>query len=104
MFEALVMRKYDIHLPLNYNDGEPIEQEKIRCVREELIAAFGAFAVPDRKTWKYDGVKYVEILKIEIVTTNDNVPKKFFKDFKERLKESFRQTDILITTHRVQTA
>ena len=33
------MRKYEIHLPLNYNDGEPIEQEKIRRVREELVAA-----------------------------------------------------------------
>ena len=98
------MRKYEIDLPLSYYDGEPIEQEKITNARDELVNAFGSFAVPDRRTWKYDGVRYVEILKIEIVTTNDNVPKKFLKDFKERLKESFRQTDILITTHRVQTA
>ena len=98
------MRKYEIDLPLSYCDGEPIEQEKIKSVRDELLAVFGSFVVPDRKTWKYDGVKYVEIMKIEIVTTNDNVPKKFLKDFKERIKESFRQTDILITTHRVQTA
>jgi len=98
------MRTYEIDLPLTYHDGEPIEQEKITSVRDELVNAFGSFAVPDRKTWKYDGVRYVEIMKIEIVTTNDNVPKKFLKDFKERLKESFRQTDILIITHRVQTA
>lgn len=98
------MRKYEIDLPLSYCDGEPIEQEKIKSVRDELLTLFGSFAVPDRKTWRYDGVRYVEIMKIEIVTTNDNVPKKFLQDFKERLKESFRQTDILITTHRVQTA
>jgi uncharacterized protein with ATP-grasp and redox domains len=96
------MRKHEIHLPLNYIDGEPIEQEKIRRVREELVAAFGTFAVPDRKTWKYDGVKYVEIMKIEIITTGDEVIKKRLADFKEHLKESLRQTDILITTQDVQ--
>jgi hypothetical protein len=96
------MRKYDIHLPLNYSDGEPIEQEKIMRVREELVAAFGSFAVPDRKAWKYDGVKYVEIMKIEIITTGDKVIKKRLEDFKEHLKESLRQIDILITTQDVQ--
>ena len=98
------MRKYEIHLPLNYINGEPIEQEKIRSVRDELVNAFGSFVVPDRKTWKYDGVRYVEIMKVEIVTADEKVPKKFLRDFKERLKESFRQSDILITTHRIQTA
>jgi hypothetical protein len=98
------MRKYEIHLPLNYINGEPIEQEKIRSVRDELVNAFGSFVVPDRKTWKYDGVRYVEIMKVEIVTADEKVPKKFLRDFKERLKESFRQSDIQITTHRIQTA
>lgn len=96
------MKKHEIHLPLNYGDGETIEQEKIRRVREELVAAFGTFAVPDRKTWKYDGVKYVEIMKIEIITTGDKLIKKRLKDFKEHLKESLRQIDILITTQDVQ--
>ncbi len=97
------MRKYEVHLPLNYGDGNPIEQEKIDSVREELVAEFGSLAEPYRRTWKYDGVKYLEILKLEIVTPNDKVPRKFLKDFKERLKESLRQRDILITSHRIQT-
>jgi hypothetical protein len=98
------MRKYEIHLPLTYCDGKPIEPEKMRRVREELVAIFGSFLVPYRRAWKYDGAKYIEIVKIEILTTSDKVSKKLLKDFKERLKESFRQDDILITTHRIQTA
>ena len=97
------MRRYEIHLPLSYSDGRPIEQEKIRRVHEELIGVFGSFAVPDRKAWRYDGVEYVEIVKIEIVTTGDRVTKKRLKDLKERLKESLQQIDILITTHGIQT-
>lgn len=96
------MRKYEIHLPLSYSGGKPIEQEKIRCVCEELFAVFGSCAVPYRRTWKYDDVEYVEIVKLEIVTIDDKIPKKFLKDFKERLKESFRQTEILITTQSIQ--
>jgi hypothetical protein len=96
------MRKYEIHLPLSYRDGKPIEQEKIRRVHEELIAVFGSFAVPDRKAWRYDGDKYLEIVKIEIITTGDRVPKKRLKAFKERFKESLEQIDILVTTHGIK--
>lgn len=89
---------------MTYTDGQPIEQEKITRVRDELLAEFGSFVVPNRRAWKYDGVGYVEIMRLEILTTNDEVPKKFLKDFKGRVKESFRQPDILITTHRIQIA
>jgi hypothetical protein len=98
------MRKYEIHLPLNYEDGKPIELAKIKHACDELVTAFGWFAVPRRRAWKYDGVRYVEIMKVEILTAEDKVPKKLLRDFKERLKDSFRTTDILITTYRVQTA
>jgi len=56
-----------------------------------------------RELWKYNGVEYIDdIIKIEVVATNDRATKKFFTDFKERLKESLRQIDILITTHGIQ--
>jgi uncharacterized protein with ATP-grasp and redox domains len=97
------LKKHEIHLPLNYGNGEPIEQEKIMSVREELLAAFGSFVVPDRKMWKYDGVKYVEIMKIEIITTGDKVIRKRLKDFKEHLRKFLRQHDILITTQPIRT-
>jgi hypothetical protein len=96
------MRKYEFHLPLNYGDGQPIEQEKIRRAHKDLADVLGSFAVPDRRAWKYDGVKYLEIVKIEIITIGDKVPTKRLKDFKERVKESLQQIDILITTHSIQ--
>jgi uncharacterized protein (UPF0248 family) len=39
------MKKYEIYLPLKYNDGREIEAEKIKQIREELIAVFGALTV-----------------------------------------------------------
>jgi hypothetical protein len=102
------MRKYEIYLPLKYNDGTDIEAEKFRSIKEELVTAFGAVTVsslsaPYQGTWKYGGVEFIDdIIKIEVVTTNDRATTKFFKGFKERLKESLQQIDILITTQGIQ--
>jgi hypothetical protein len=53
--------------------------------------------------WKYGGVEYLDdIIKVEVVSANDRTAKKFFKEFKERLKKSLKQIDILITTHGIQ--
>ncbi len=32
------MKKYEIYLPLKYNDGSEIEPEKFKEIREDLIA------------------------------------------------------------------
>jgi len=102
------MREYKIYLPLKYNDGRDIEEEKFSEIKAELVDAFGAITVsslsaPYQGRWKYSGVEYIDdIIKIEVVATNERATKKFFKDFKERLKESLQQIDILITTHGIQ--
>lgn len=87
---------------MTYTDGKPIEQEKMRRVREELIAEFGSFLVPNRRAWKCDGTNSIEIVKIEIITNVDKVQRRRLKDFKKRLKESLQQTDILIMTHFIE--
>jgi hypothetical protein len=51
------VREHTIHLPLNYSDGEPIEPEKIKRVREDLIAFFASFVVPNEKSWRNEGVR-----------------------------------------------
>lgn len=103
MFESVcLMKKCDINLPLNYSDGDPIDQEKIMRVREELVAAFGSFAVPDRRAWKYHGVRYVEIMRFEIVTADRKLTRQRLKKVKERLMGFLQQVDILITTQDIQ--
>lgn len=102
------MRKYEIYLPLKYNDGKDIEPEKIKQIKQELVAKFGAITVsslssPYQGTWKYSGVEYIDdIIKVEIVTSGDRSTKAFLKSFKEHLKELLQQIDILITTHGIQ--
>jgi hypothetical protein len=59
------MRKYEIYLPLKYNDGKDIEPEKIKQIKQELVAKFGVITVsslslPYQGTWKYGGVEYID--------------------------------------------
>lgn len=102
------MRKYDVYLPLKYNNGKPIEPVKISDICDELADVFGAITVspltaPHQGRWKYGGVEFIDdIIKVEIVTSNNRATKRFFKELKERLKRSLMQIDILITTHGIQ--
>ncbi len=43
-----------------------------------------------------------DIIKVEVITPSNSATKRRLKDFKERLKESLQQIDILITTHGIQ--
>ena len=102
------MKKYEIYLPLKYNDGTKIETEKIKQIREELVDVFGARTVssqhaPDQGAWNYRGSDIVEdIIKIEIIARADRKTQKFFRQFKERLKRLLKQIDVLIIAQDVR--
>jgi hypothetical protein len=103
------MTKYEIYLPLKYNDGEQIEPEKIKQVREELVAVFGAITVsslsaPFQGTWQYGGVEFIDdIIKIEVITAADLETNRFVREYKQRLKILLQQFDILITVQDIRT-
>ena len=103
------MKKYEIYLPLKYNDGTEVEPEKLKQIRERLVAVFGAITVspiaaPFDGRWRYGGVEYVDqIIRFEIITEEDFSSNLFFKNFKNQLKRSLRQFDILITVQNIET-
>lgn len=103
------MKKYEIYLPLKYNDGREIEAEKFKQIREDLIAYFGALTVssqsaPYQGTWKYGGVNFIDdIIKIEIIAGADRKTQQYLRSFKTRLKRSLDQIDILITAQDIRT-
>lgn len=102
----LTMKKYEIYLPLNYNDGNKIEPQKFKEIRQQLIAVVGAITVsslsaPFQGTWRYGGVEFIDdIIRIEIITAEDLT---FFRNFKRQLKRTLRQLDILITVQDIHT-
>ena len=103
------MTKYEIYLPLKYNNAIDIEPERLEEIQQQLIAVFGAMTLsslsaPLQGKWRYGGVEFVDdIIRIEIITREDWDSNQFFKNFKRRLKRNLRQIDILITLQYIHT-
>ena len=95
------MWKYEIQLQLNYSSGKPIKQAMLKRVHDELVAAFGSYAVPQQRAWSYKSVGCTEVLKIEIIAADSRVTWKRLKQFKEH-PNNFLPQGILITTHELE--
>jgi hypothetical protein len=93
-------------LPLQYNNGEWIEDETFEQTRSELFGRFGGLTYimrkfPSRGIWGQDNQVYQDF--IIIYTVIDFSPSEetsqFFAGYKETLKSRFEQEDVLITVH-----
>lgn len=99
------MIRFEILLPLFYNDGRPIEPEKFLATDDEVVQLFGASStdhVTVHGKWKYLSTTYSDQLiriRIDVDDTPENL--KTMRDLKETLKTRFEQLDIWITAHRI---
>jgi len=95
--------RYEILLPLKYNDGTPVEPEKFQETRRELVEQFGALTMGAPSVaglWVSGGREYRdELLRFVIDTEATTATDAFFRDFKERLKDRFRQIEIWMTAY-----
>jgi hypothetical protein len=100
------MIRFEILLPLFYNDGRPVEDQKFVETDVELIAAFGATrtdTVVVRGHWLYQSTIYEDRLirvRLDVEDTPDNWQK--MRDIKEVLKQRFEQIDVWISAHRIE--
>src|SRR5262249_34646973 len=91
------IKRFEILLPLNYNDGSEIEAEKFDQTAEELSERFGGVTqdtVRITGTWKYGGTRYRDTLLRMRVDTDDPAARSFLEAGKSLWKERFRQIDI----------
>ena len=98
--------RYEILLPLKYNDGTPVEPEKFQSTRRELVGRFGALtmdAPPVSGLWVAGGREYQDEL-MRFVVDAEATPEtdRFLRDFKERLKDRFCQEEIWIVAYPIR--
>jgi hypothetical protein len=99
------LRRYEILLPLLYNNGAPVPERLLAETLSELREKFGAASWETqtvRGLWEHEGVIYRDNLSRVFVDVPD-LPehRAFFKDFKKRLKERFEQLDVWIASYPV---
>jgi hypothetical protein len=100
------LRRYEILLPSQFNDGQPIPQELIAETLHELEQQFGAVSCETQMIlglWRREGELYRDSLARVFVDAEDTPEnRKFFVRLKEHLKKRFRQKDIWLTTYLVE--
>jgi hypothetical protein len=100
------MIRFEILLPLYYNDGRPIEREKFVETDDELVRQFGAVStdsVTVRGLWRYQSTLYHDQLlraRVDVDDCAENL--QAMRDLKETWKARFEQLDIWITAHRIE--
>jgi hypothetical protein len=96
-------RRYEILLPLRFNDGQSVPDALISDTLVELENRFGAVSWETqaiRGRWRHEEQIYLDDLMRVIIDVEDLAEhRQFFGDFKERLKNRFRQIEIYMTTH-----
>ena len=99
------LRRYEILLPLRFNDGQAVPDALISDTLFELENRFGAVSWETqviRGRWQHEEEVYSDDLMRIIIDVEDLAEhRQFFSDFKERLKVRFRQIEIYMTTHLV---
>ena len=87
-------KRFEILLPLNYNDGKDIEPEKFDATAEELSDRFGGATLDMVRitgTWKYGGTRYRDTMIRLRVDTKDTDATSFFRTRRRFGKSGFNK-------------
>jgi len=101
-----VFRRFEILLPLRFNDGQPVPDELMGVTVLELRERFGAVSCETqtvRGVWQHENQVYRDdLVRVVVDTSDEPESREFFVQFKERLKGRFRQLDIWLTTYLIE--
>ncbi len=99
-------RRFEILLPLQFNDGQPVPDELVGETILELRQHFGGVSAETqviRGHWQQREEVYRDQLMrlvVDVADTEEN--RTFFVAYKEQLKSRFQQIDIWMTTYLVE--
>jgi hypothetical protein len=98
----MLRRRYEILLPLQYNDGSPVPDADLNQTREELLAQFNGVSILPGSiagVWIHEGTRYEDSL-VRITVDVEDTPenRQFFVTWKPTLLQRFRQLEIYITS------
>ena len=101
------MKEYDIFVPLRYNDGSPVEARKFQDLHKRLLEHFEGltfFPQTNQGFWKMGNVVYRdEIVIYRALASRVRRARLFLARLKKRLREEFKQEEILIIERDVRT-
>jgi hypothetical protein len=100
------VRRFEVLLPLRFNDGTPVPDAAVADTLQEFEERFGAVSCETqtiRGRWRADGQSYRDdLIRVFVDAADEPESREYFVAAKERLKERFRQLDIWMTTYLIE--
>ncbi|HMC28521.1 MAG TPA: hypothetical protein VKM56_12085 [Verrucomicrobiae bacterium] len=95
--------RFEILLPLTFNDGGTVPSQFLADAAAEIQRRFGGVSWESQVIegmWRSGGIEYRDRLNRIFVDAEDTPEnRQFFTELKTRLKSRFRQLDIWVTVH-----
>ena len=98
-------RRFEILLPLRFNDGQRVPNDLLADTFLELRNQFGAVSTETQSIhgqWSHEREVYRdELIRVFLDVEDTTENRQFFVGFKKELKQHYQQIDIWITSHPV---
>ena len=99
-------RRFEVLLPLQFNDGREIPPDWLAEAVLEVVGHFGAASYETQKIeghWRASGVLYRdELVKIVIDVPDNPANRRWMREFKARWKAKLQQLELWLISYRIE--
>jgi hypothetical protein len=96
-------RRYEVLLPVRFNDGTEVPEEILGEAVNEIVDQFNAVTFHRQAAeghWRHDDILFRDDLALLVVDVPDTAKnRKWMKSFKERWKERLEQLEIWMVSY-----
>ena len=99
------LRRFEILLPLQFNDGREIPPEWLAEAVLEIVENFGAASYETQKVeghWRHQGILYRDnLVKIVIDAPDEEANREWMRQYKARWKAKLEQLDLWLVSYTI---
>jgi hypothetical protein len=100
------LRRFEILLPLQFNDGREIPPDWLAEAVLEIVAHFGAASYETQRVeghWRHQGVLYRDnLVKIVVDAADKETNREWMRAYKERWKHKLEQLDLWLVSYTIE--
>ncbi len=99
------LRRFEILLPLQFNDGREVPSDWLAEAVLEIVENFGAASYETQGVeghWRHQGVTYRDnLVKIVIDVPDEEANREWMREYKMRWKEKLEQLELWVVSYTI---
>lgn len=99
------LRRFEILLPLQFNDGREVPPDWLAEAVLEIVENFGAASYETQKVeghWRHQGILYRDnLVRIVIDAADEEANREWMREYKARWKQKLEQLDLWLVSYTI---